>query len=247
MKKLAVLASLLFLAATVHAQFREYLSEEEKYNRLIEDSMFWVNAPIILEDSIVFYYRGEARKVIVAGDFNNWRIEYPMTYNPTNKLWTFRWQERLSHGVYRYKFVVDDIWIADPFNTNIQIDRSGQPVSYFTLGEDFIPNKTYPLMLSNRIYRFHYHDLEAVNVSLVGDFNNWNPYANPMRHTGEGFWDIDVLLKPGIHIYCFVVDEQWIPDPLNLKQYSDRAGNIVNVLFVPGRRTPYDTRRQFWR
>lgn len=240
MKKFAVLI-ILFMASTLSAQtFREYVSEEEKYNRLMEDSLYWVNNPIVLEDEIVFYYRGDAKKVIVAGDFNDWRIQYPMSYNSTNRLWTFRWTDRLRKGVYRYKFIIDDIWVADPFNTNTVTDNSGQPVSYFTLDDDFIPHKTYPLMLSNNVYRFMYYDMQCENVALVGDFNNWNPYANPMKHVGEGYWQTEVMLKAGMHIYCFVVDEQWIPDPLNLKQYSDRTGNIVNALFVPGRRTPYD-------
>ncbi len=56
-----------------------------------------------------------ARQVYLVGDFNNWRLD------ESSKLWDQgkgAWQKRLilEPGRYRYKFVVDGKWMADPSN-----------------------------------------------------------------------------------------------------------------------------------
>ena len=68
------------------------------------------------------------------------------------------------------------------------------------------------------------HDLTAVQFALpvpaahevviVGDFNHWDTHATPLRRTPSGTWRATVRLKPGAHVYSFVVDgTRWVPDP----------------------------------
>lgn len=55
----------------------------------------------------------------------------------------------------------------------------------------------------------------ATRVSLVGDFNGWDPDATPLARatTGE-IWTAQVPLEHGLHAYAFVIDGQdWAPDP----------------------------------
>ena len=37
-------------------------------------------------------------------------------------------------------------------------------------------------------------------VSLVGDFNQWDPFANPMRRRSNGLRSVAVTVEPGSHI-----------------------------------------------
>ncbi len=71
---------------------------------------------------------------------------------------------------------------------------------------------------------FNYHKpLRAVNfaciapqakaVSLVGDFNNWDPAANPMKQMTDRSWLITMELKHGHHRYAFLVDGVLTLDP----------------------------------
>jgi 1,4-alpha-glucan branching enzyme len=46
----------------------------------------------------------------------------------------------------------------------------------------------------------------AQSVFLVGDFNEWNSLANPMRRQADGWWFAQVQLTHGYHRYCFLVD-----------------------------------------
>ena len=55
----------------------------------------------------------------------------------------------------------------------------------------------------------------ASRVSLVGDFNGWDPDATPLARatTGE-IWTAQVPLEHGLHAYAFVIDgRDWEPDP----------------------------------
>ena len=54
---------------------------------------------------------------------------------------------------------------------------------------------------------------EAKNVSLVGDFNHWDPAAHPMRQMPDRSWLLHVELKHGHHRYAFLVDGVLTLDP----------------------------------
>jgi 1,4-alpha-glucan branching enzyme len=54
----------------------------------------------------------------------------------------------------------------------------------------------------------------AHQVVVVGDFNHWDTHATPLRRTASGTWQATVRLKPGAHVYSFVVDgTNWVTDP----------------------------------
>ena len=57
------------------------------------------------------------------------------------------------------------------------------------------------------------HAPQAHSVSLVGDFNHWNPAAHPMKRMPDGAWLLMVELKHGHHRYAFLVDGSLTLDP----------------------------------
>jgi 1,4-alpha-glucan branching enzyme len=54
---------------------------------------------------------------------------------------------------------------------------------------------------------------QAKSVSLVGDFNNWDPSAHLMKQMPDRAWFLTVELKHGHHRYAFLVDGQLTLDP----------------------------------
>jgi len=52
-------------------------------------------------------------------------------------------------------------------------------------------------------------------VYLVGDFNDWNPNANPMYHGRNGMWWLSLDLEPNqTYEYRYRSAEgEWIDDP----------------------------------
>jgi hypothetical protein len=77
---------------------------------------------------------------------------------------------------------------------------------------------------------------QAVRVSLVGDFNGWDPAATPMERTPTGgTWSVVVPLRTGRHEYAFVVDgKQWLPDPSAPLAPVDGLGAPNSVVLVRG-------------
>ena len=53
----------------------------------------------------------------------------------------------------------------------------------------------------------------AQHVSVVGDFNGWNPKAHPMQRQMGHSWGTQVSLPHGHHRYYFVVDGEIKLDP----------------------------------
>jgi len=64
-----------------------------------------------------------------------------------------------------------------------------------------------------RAINFVCSSLDAQSVSLVGDFNKWNPAAHPMKRMTDGAWLLTVELNHGHHRYAFLVDSHLTLDP----------------------------------
>ncbi len=225
---------LIFISLFSYAQIKEGISKEKEFEMLSKEiAEFWINSPLILDDKIIFFYRGSGKekKVVIAGDFTEWKPLLLMEKKTTN-MWQYIWDERLEKGNYKYRLLVDDVWINDPQNTNFIVDSYGEKISFFELEEDLIPNTKNPVWIKKDIYEFRYHDTKAKNVYLVGNFNNWNPYKTQLQFKGAGEFSVRLRLKEGLYVYCFVVDDKWIPDSRNLNQYSDGFGNTVSIFYV---------------
>lgn len=56
---------------------------------------------------------------------------------------------------------------------------------------------------------FRYVDTHAREVSLVGDFNDWDSSATPMRRASNGEWVASLWLADGVYSYKFVADGRY--------------------------------------
>ena len=73
----------------------------------------------------------------------------------------------------------------------------------------------------------------ASKVSLVGDFNDWDMTKAPLvRVPNSGLWTITVPLSAGRHLYQFVVDGSWQPDPGAPVAGDDGFGRTNSVRIV---------------
>jgi hypothetical protein len=72
----------------------------------------------------------------------------------------------------------------------------------------------------------------ASHVSVVGDFNQWNADAMPLRRLSDGTWIVDVPLGPGRYAYSFVVDGKITVDPSAPRAEGEFGEN--SILLVRG-------------
>ena len=74
----------------------------------------------------------------------------------------------------------------------------------------------------------------ASRVHVAGDFNGWNQHEAPMsRDSASGLWSARLTLRPGRHVYAFVVDDTlWVPDPRAPAARDADFGRPGSVLLV---------------
>jgi 1,4-alpha-glucan branching enzyme len=73
---------------------------------------------------------------------------------------------------------------------------------------------------------------QAKSVSLVGDFNNWDPAANPMQRMPDGAWLLKFELRHGHHRYAFLVDGALTVDPTGQGITRNDQGQRVSLVPV---------------
>ncbi len=83
--------------------------------------------------------------------------------------------------------------------------------------------------VKTKMIQFTFMAGEAEKVSLVGDFNNWNPDADPMEKDEYGTWTKTKMLSSGDVEYKFYVDGQWLPDPNNTSVCMNCYGSLNNI------------------
>ncbi len=170
----------------------------------------------IKEDSVVLFflrYHGKAKKVMLAGSFNNWVPDaLPMTR--TDSGWIA--MVKLSPGKYWYKFIIDGHWTIDHDNRLSENDGKGNTNSVF--------------YFTNTRFRLNGF-ADAWRVYLAGSFNDWNPRELPMTKTENG-WDLPLYLADGTHTYRFVVDGKWITDPGNKNRLPNEFKEFNSVLRI---------------
>lgn len=86
----------------------------------------------------------------------------------------------------------------------------------------------------HKVIRFALVAPNATHVSIVGDFNNWNASATPLKTSRDGnTWMIDLPLSAGRHVYAFVVDGDLVADP-SAPRVVDHDFGVQNSVILVG-------------
>lgn len=73
---------------------------------------------------------------------------------------------------------------------------------------------------------------DVKRVTVVGNFNKWNPDDTPLQRQ-NGAWSTILVLPPGSYEYMFVEDgEHWVTDPLAVQTRDDGFGGTNAVIDV---------------
>ena len=86
---------------------------------------------------------------------------------------------------------------------------------------------------AQQMTRFVFNAASASRVTIVGDFNDWDPEASPLQRMGKGVWTITIPLAPGRYQYTFVVDgTSWEADPGAPRTLEDDFGRPNSIITV---------------
>lgn len=84
----------------------------------------------------------------------------------------------------------------------------------------------------NKKVAFTFLAPHASEVSLLGDFNQWNGNNYQMKKGKNGAWKKTVILEPGTYEYKYFVDGNWQEDPENNHHRLNVFGTYNNVVSV---------------
>ena len=73
---------------------------------------------------------------------------------------------------------------------------------------------------------------QAQRVAIIGDFNDWDPTANPLIQHPDGGWHAYVPLSHGHHRYLFLVDGESTLDPKARGTARHEGGQQVSLVWV---------------
>ena len=77
----------------------------------------------------------------------------------------------------------------------------------------------------------------AESVCIAGSFNDWHPGVTPMLRLSDGTWAKELVLAPGSYEYRFVVDGEWVDDPMAADYIPNPFGGMNAVLTVAAPQT----------
>ena len=73
---------------------------------------------------------------------------------------------------------------------------------------------------------------EAKKVTLVGDFNDWDPAAMPLKRQPDGTWTAQITLGHGYHHYQFLIDGKPALDPRAQGTARNEQNEKVSLIAV---------------
>ena len=91
-----------------------------------------------------------------------------------------------------------------------------------------------PPRIENGQVLFAFQGVQAVSVSLAGDFNGWDSNKTKLSKDEHGFWRTAIdAPPPGVYQYKFIINgEWWLEDPNNGMKAPDGHGGLNSVLTI---------------
>ncbi len=93
-------------------------------------------------------------------------------------------------------------------------------------------HSNYPARRPMHAVNFFCSAPDAVWVCVVGDFNDWDLAANPMRRAPDGRWQASLELPHGHHRYLFLVDAEPTLDPNSTGTVRNENNETFSLLAV---------------
>ncbi len=190
--------------------------------------------PRMLEDTLLLSFRpaSPARFVGVRFASESWAVLHPCSVNESG-VFVLAWPVPEGVKDIRYRVVVDGQWMTDPSNTDVETDPTGIELSVYTLATEPERAVTNPRIESDGSVTFVFRGAAGARVSIVGDFNNGDPFMDYLTEDEPGLYSVTLRIPPGRHWYYFVSAGRRILDMFNAASAVDPDGRTVSTFTLP--------------
>ncbi len=217
-----------------------------RFIKLIDIENYVKNGKFINKGILFTYFGLTNEEVSICGNFSNWKC-LPMKknkYGVFQVLIPSEFKDRKEQQIrkFEYKFQVDNIFEFDPENQNKISDGTGSYYSEFIYNEDDFEKQVFSSIIKDElledldfmIVEFRIHKPNASVVSLVGDFNQWNPEHDYLQKNEHGIYTLRKKLRPGEYLYNLIVDGEKVLDTYNPETRhrvdSDELSSYIKII-----------------
>jgi 1,4-alpha-glucan branching enzyme len=190
--------------------------------------------PRMVDDVLVLSFKPEKPVRFVGARFEHeaWKLVHPYAMNERG---VFVLDYPVPEGVreIHYRIVVDGLWMPDPANQVTVPDGAGVAFSVYRLEKEPVRTVVNPKPDSAGALTFVFRGSPGRHVSIVGDFNNWDPFMDPLDETSPGSYSVTLRVPTGEHWYYFFSDGRRILDRFNAQTGVDPDGGTVNYFAFP--------------
>ena len=126
-------------------------------------------------------------------------------------------------------FTLRGVYSPNPPAEQLAVDAASSPTTTALRPVAGVDREALPIP-----QQFVFNNNRARRISVVGDFNRWNPAATPMTRSPDGeLWSVTIPIAPGRHMYGFMVDDTLLVlDPRAPKQRDPDLGTEGSVIIV---------------
>jgi hypothetical protein len=190
--------------------------------------------PEFFGDNIIFTYKNSHPVRFVGAIFEHEGYSITHVYQKNQHNVFFLIYQKPSHLTkLKYRIIVDGLIMRDPYNPLIEIDILS--VEYSIVEVTVLPEIPIknPGKMGNGEISFILRTIPGRNVSIVGDFNDWDPFMHILKEAPSGYYRISLRVTKGKHYYYFIVDGEKRLDPYNLSRMINFQGEEVCTFDIP--------------
>jgi hypothetical protein len=194
-----------------------------------------MQAPRLVGDTLILTYWSRQPARFVGARFHH-EQGAPLHVYSVNEHGVFVLDYPLPVGLARlsYRIVVDGLWMSDPSNPLREFDERGDEVSVYEVETEPQRSIVNPAIAAGRA-TFRYRGTPGARVSLVGDFNGWDPFAPGylMAEIKPGEFALTIEARSGRHYYAYFAEGRKMLDEWNSETGIDPDGRRVNSFIIP--------------
>jgi hypothetical protein len=127
-----------------------------------------------------------------------------------------------------YRLIVDGLWEGDPTNPDAYRNDQGIIINRVSLKAADLPMRDGPVAGYFGAVTFSYRGKPGQQVSIIGNFNQWDPFAHFLEETQPGEYRLTLTLPPGTVLYEFVAGTRTFLDPGNAHTGHDDQGGVFS-------------------
>jgi len=200
------------------------------YLHLQVNNLTKAQPPKVADRKLILTWKGDTmpRYVAVAFEHEAWRQKHIFWRNQNGVYFLVYDLTADSPTTLNYRLIIDGLWQADPTNANQVRNDQGITLSRVSLSTDALPVHHGPIQGNYGEVEFVYHGKPGQEVSIVGNFNQWDPFAHYLEESSPGVYHLKLTLPAETLLYRFVVGTKSFLDNANPHTGHDAQGGTFS-------------------